>query len=694
MTDINTPIQYIKGVGPKRAFTLQKLNINTVYDLIYFFPRDYDDRSNIIPIKQLAIGQKAVVHGKVLSIGEYIPRSGSIKHILKIIIGDNSGFIEAIWFNQPYLKNIFKKDIDIILVGKVEYNKFSRLQINSPEYEILDDNNEKDENPDENINIGRIVPIYPLTESITQKFLRKTIYSLLNQYADKIPDIIPEEIKTKYSFPILNKILYEVHFPTNLSSLKKARERLVYEEFFLLELALGKRRVEIKILPGISFSVHSTLITGFTQSLPFKLTNAQKKVLDEIFADMESPQPMLRLLQGDVGSGKTIIAIYAMLVCCANGYQCALMAPTEILAEQHYMTLKNLLSNTLLKSALLVGKIKQSERDKLYNSIGNGEINIVVGTQALIQEKVNFHKLGLVIIDEQHRFGVIQRSKLVQKGNNPDILVMTATPIPRTLALTLYGDMDVSIINELPPGRIPPLTRWSKEEKRNIIYDFIRKQINEGRQVYIVYPLVEESEKIDLKAATEMAEHLTRDIFPELKVQLLHGRMKAEEKDNIMNNFKNKKIDILVSTTVIEVGVDVPNASIMLIEHAERFGLSQLHQLRGRIGRGSYKSYCILLTGKMLGEEGVQRLKIFTQTTDGFRIAEEDLNIRGPGEFMGTKQHGIPDFKIANLLRDGEILTKARRDAFAIIEKDNTLSSPAYLLLKSFIENKLKNFTM
>ncbi|MBI5417818.1 ATP-dependent DNA helicase RecG, partial [Candidatus Poribacteria bacterium] len=647
-------------------------------------------RTHIIPINKLAINQKAVVHGKVISTGEYIPRSGSIKHIYKIIVGDDFGFIEAVWFNQPYLKKIISKDSKIILVGKIEYNNYHRMQINSPEYEMLDE----DEDTNKSENMGRIVPVYDLTESITQKFLRKTISSMLDQYISLLKDILPDELRTKYSLPAITVAIREIHFPTNFSNLKKAQERMVYEEFFMLELALGKRRSGIKITPGISFNIQPSLVTGFIQSLPFTLTNAQKKVLDEIFADMKSNRPMQRLLQGDVGSGKTIVAACAMIVSCANGYQSAIMAPTEILAEQHYHTLSSLLCNTPLKVALLVSKIKKSAKNEIDEGIRDGKINIIIGTQALIQEKVDFYKLGFVVIDEQHRFGVIQRTKLMQKGLNPDLLVMTATPIPRTLALTLYGDMDVSIINELPPGRTPILTKWSNESKRDAIYDFMRKHIIEGRQVYIVYPLIEESEKIDLKAATVMAEHLSKDIFPELKVALLHGKMKSDEKETIMRDFKDKKINILVSTTVIEVGIDVPNATIMLIEHAERFGLAQLHQLRGRIGRGQHKSYCILLTGKMLSEEGVKRLKILTQTNDGFRIAEEDLLIRGPGEFVGTRQHGLPEFRFANIVRDGEILTRARNDAFEIIQNDPDLANDSHLGLKKIIEEKLKDFSV
>ncbi|MBI4652453.1 ATP-dependent DNA helicase RecG [Candidatus Desantisbacteria bacterium] len=692
--DLDTPVQYIKGVGPKRASCLKNLNIITVQDMIFFPPRDYDDRKHIIPIKNLAIGQKVVIHGKVISTGEYIPHRSNIRHIFKAIIGDNTGFVEAVWFNQPYLKDVLKKNSGIVMVGKIELNKFHRPEINSPEYEILDEDEESGDVPHDNVNMGRIVPIYPLTGSLTQKFFRKTIFLLLSQFTNIISDVLPADIIQKYSFLSLSKALYEIHFPSSFDQMKKSRERMIYEEFFLLELALGKRRAGIKVSPGISFSVQSPLITGFSQSLPFSLTDSQKKVLDEILADMKSPRPMLRLLQGDVGSGKTIIAVFSMLIACTNDYQSAIMAPTEILAEQHYRTLCNLLLNTPIKVALLAGKIKKKEKDLLYQQIQRGEIKIIVGTQALIQEKVIFNKLGLIIIDEQHRFGVVQRNKLAQKGLNPDTLVMTATPIPRTLAITLYGDMDVSIINELPPGRTPPLTRWSNESKRNIIYDFMRKEITLGRQVYIVYPLIDESEKMDLKAATIMAEHLSRDIFPEFKAALLHSKMKTLQKEQIMRDFKENKISILVSTTVIEVGIDVPNASIMLIEHAERFGLAQLHQLRGRIGRGSYKSYCILLTGKNLSEESILRLKIFTSTADGFKIAEEDLLIRGPGEFVGTRQHGIPEFKFANLVRDGDILSKARRDAFEIINNDIDLSSASNLPLKKIINTRLKDFSV
>ncbi|MBU1088079.1 MAG: ATP-dependent DNA helicase RecG [Candidatus Omnitrophica bacterium] len=646
--------QFVKGVGPLRVKTLAKLNIHTVKDLLFYFPRRYEDRGNFKPIKKVIIGQLETVRGRVLSFDTR--RIKGNRTIFTLALGDDSGVIYAVWFNQPYMKNVFAMDDDVILYGKVDF--YGKIQINSPEYEIL-----KPDEAHDPVHTGRIVPIYPLKMDIGQRYLRKLIKHSLDHYLENVREFIPEDIVKRNSFLGIKQALLNIHFPENFSRLEQSRDRLIFDEFFLLQLALGLKRKALKeTKKGIKFKLKSGLIEQFKKALPFELTNAQKNVIKEIETDMHQAQPMNRLLQGDVGSGKTIVSIWAIVVCAQGGYQAALMAPTEILAMQHYETLHKILSPLGINVTVLTSGLKKKEKEIIIQDISADKFRVIVGTHSLIQDDVKFKKLGLIIVDEQHKFGVMQRVKLHQKAIMPDVLVMSATPIPRTLAITVYGDLDISTIRELPPGRTPVETYWISEKKRQDLYVFLKKKIKEKNQVYVVYPLVEKSKSIDLKAATKMYEHFRDDVFAENRVGLLHGRMKDLEKKQVMQLFKAGDLDILVATTVIEVGIDVPNASVILIEHAERFGLSQLHQLRGRVGRGKTQAYCVLLSeGK--SEDAVKRLNAMTKTTDGFKIAEYDLLIRGPGEFFGTRQHGMPELKIANIITDTQQLILARKEA-------------------------------
>ncbi|HWP48679.1 MAG TPA: ATP-dependent DNA helicase RecG [Candidatus Limnocylindrales bacterium] len=705
---LSTPLQYIKGVGPKRAQILKKLNLTTVEDALFFLPRRYEDRRHIKTIAALEAEAWETVYGEVKNTGVVTTPRQKTK-IFEAFIGDDSGTLVAKWFNQPYLKQIFKKGSKVILYGKVKFSKggfqtsfrYAPREMIQPEYEILDE-----EEPDlsvgagarqtTHVHMGRIVPIYPLSEGLYQKTLRGVMKSIVDRYADALEEILPPGIKEKYGLLDLPEAIRRVHFPEEEDDIEKLNRgtsephrRLVFDEFFLLELGLGlkKRGVATK-QKGIQFQFTGELEQRLRALLPYQLTKAQERVLSEIKRDMQSVHPMNRLLQGDVGSGKTIVALIALLWAVEAGYQGAIMVPTEILAEQHYRNISGFVEKLGLTTCLLTSKLRKKEREQYLSNIREGRTQIIIGTHALIQKDVEFQKLGLVIIDEQHKFGVMQRATLKEKGYQPDVLIMTATPIPRTLSLTIYGDLDVSIIDELPPGRTPVTTLLFYDRDRDRVYNRIRQEVEQGRQAYVIYPLVEESEILDLKAATEMANQLSTEIFPQFKVGLVHGRMSSEEKEQIMTAFKNREIQILVSTTVLEVGIDVPNASVMLVEHAERFGLSQLHQLRGRVGRGPYKSYCLLLAHQPVGEEAKRRLNAMIETTDGFIIAERDLEIRGPGEFFGTKQSGLPDLRVANILRDAKILELAREEAFRIVRQDPTLSRPEHQKLKWALEKR------
>jgi ATP-dependent DNA helicase RecG len=596
-------------------------------------------------------------------------------------LGDDTGRINALWFNQPYLKDNFKIGDKLIVYGKVSRRRGP--QIVNPEYEIIPES----EGEDNLLHTKRIVPIYSLTKGISQRVLRKIAYRAVTDYKDKLNDNLPPKLIKKHNLLSLDEAIGQIHFPEELEEINKAKERLIYEELFGFEMVMAYRKHNIDHdKKGTAFKIDKKLLDKFIKSLPFKLTDAQNRVLNEISSDMASAKRMQRLLQGDVGSGKTIVAVIALLQAVASGYQAALMVPTEVLAEQHYKNIKALLKDFKVRLELLSSQVKKKEKDVIKAKIKNHEIDILIGTHALIQEGIDFKKLGLIVIDEQHKFGVIQRQKLYEKAADPDLLIMTATPIPRTLAFSIYGDLDISTIDKLPPGRKKITTWWVSKKKVEGAYDFIKKEIDKGRQAYIVYPLIEKSKKLELKAAKEMYEHLKKDVFKGLRVGLIHGQLKADEKEHIMDDFKNKKTDILISTIVIEVGIDVANASVMLIEHAERFGLSQLHQLRGRIGRGAHESYCILVSHG-LTETAKKRLAIISKMTCGFKIAEADLLLRGPGELLGLRQHGFNEFKIADLIRDKDVLYQARNDAFMLFKEPDFIDSKdGRKLYKNYIE--------
>ncbi len=678
MGNLDMSIQYIKGIGPKKAYRLRRLNVETVKDLIYFIPRDYDDRTNFKTLIEGVKDEKISLEIEITGYG-IINRPRKNLSILKVPFKDISGFGKLIWFNQDYLKDNFVPGQKYIVNGK-----FNRIGM---EYQIM---NPVFENPEENQKVGRILPIYPLTEGLTNNELLKIINNVLKEHLIHINEFLPEDLLRKYKLMGIREALYNIHFPKNKDEIKKARERLSYEE--LLTLQLGLFTYKNKVLNsknGIKYPEKSE-VYEFINRLPFKLTSAQKRVVDEIISDMESEKQMNRLIQGDVGSGKTIVAVISMYKAVISGFQAAMMAPTEILATQHYESLSGIFNQYNIKCELLVGSITKKKKDEILQSLLSGEIDIIGWTHAISQGNVEFQALGLVSTDEQHRFGVKQRTYLSQKGINPDVMVMTATPIPRTLALILYGDLDISIIDELPPGRKEIETYAVGEELKERIYKFIQKQISEGRQAYIVCPLIEESETMDLNSAQELYEFLKNDVFKEFQVALLHGKMNQSGKDEVMDGFKKGQIHILVSTTVIEVGVNVPNANMMVVFNAERFGLAQLHQLRGRVGRGEYQSYCILINESM-NPISRERMRILQASNDGFKISEKDLELRGPGEFFGTRQHGLPELKVANLIRDIDILKRAQIDAQEIITKDPELKTEANYKLKEKIDEIFYN---
>ncbi len=691
--DLLSPIQYIKGVGPRRAFLLQKLGIETLKDALFYLPVRYEDRKAIKKIINLSFGEVQTVSGRVLKteVHPASPRRPRLK-LLSVVIADDSGSLTAKWFNQSYLAKIFKPSQNVIFYGPVKVGfRGNGFEMMNPEFEIIDD---EDEDTDF-LSTGRIVPVYGLTEGLSQRQLRTIINSCLKNALPHISDPMPAEIIARLGLPGLKESIEAVHFPPPEMALadlnsgtSPVHQRLSFDELFALQLGLAALKNRETAQKGISFGPTGKLTGQLLERLPFKLTDAQKRVIEDIMKDMKAPAPMSRLIQGDVGSGKTIVAFVAMLAAVESGYQAAIMAPTEILAEQHYLNIQGMADFLGLKIQLLTG----SKKEKEYAAIASGEADIIVGTHALIQEAVSFKKLGLIVIDEQHRFGVMQRAALRKKGMNPDTIIMTATPIPRTLAMTLYGDLDYSLIDELPPNRKPVDTKVVRESQKDSVYEMISRETSAGRQVYVVYPLIEESEKISLKDAITGAEALKKK-FPELKTGLIHGRLTSAAREEIMRDFTRGEMNILVSTPVIEVGVDVPNATLMLIIHAERFGLPQLHQLRGRVGRGAERSYCVLMNyGGSI--DARKRLDIMAKTNDGFRIAEEDLNIRGPGEFFGTRQSGLPDLKAANLLRDYKLIETARKEAFALIDKDPSLSGHAKLrrALEDFWGKKIEIF--
>lgn len=678
MNILNKDIQFVKGIGPKKAAKLNKLNIFTIKDLLYYFPRAYEDRSNVKKIYQLEHDEKACTKGIISDIKTHEARN-KIK-VTKFIIRDESGFLSLVFFNQEYLTKVFKKGDSVIAYGKVK-KEGGFLEMNSPQIEHF---------TNAPTSTCKLIPVYPLTYGVTSKDIISTIKSIYTNEKVIIQEYLPREIINKYKLCSIDFAVKNLHMPQDKQSLKIALYRMIFEEFLILQIGLFYFKSGIDDSEGIKFEKKEKL-NDIIKSLPFNLTNAQNRALSEVIEDMTSDNVMSRLVQGDVGSGKTIVAVLVLALSVLNGYQGALMAPTEILARQHYISLNETLSPFDIKVDLLVGSLTKKQKEKVLERIKNHEVDILIGTHALIEDNVEFNNLGIVVTDEQHRFGVRQRAKLSSKGSNPDILVMTATPIPRTLALILYGDLDISIIDELPPGRQPIDTRAFESKKRDFIYtNFIRDEITKGRQVYVVCPLVEESEAIEAKAAEDLRDELKEKYFSDLNVEVLHGKMKPSLKDKIMNDFKNNKIQILVSTTVIEVGVNVPNATLMIIENAERFGLAQLHQLRGRVGRGSHKSHCILIYSSKTNV-CKERMEIMEETNDGFRISEKDLEIRGPGEFFGTRQHGIPELKVANIFKHIKVLKLAQEESKNIFREDKNLNKKEHILLKKEMIEKFSN---
>jgi ATP-dependent DNA helicase RecG len=688
MPELNTEVQFLKGIGPRVAETLASKGIHTFEDLLYYLPFRYEDRINPRSIEQLKPGEMASVIAEVRGSGLFRTRR---MPVFEMTAGQGRSKLKCLWFRGGYLEGKFKPGALVALYGKVESSTFGRggLQMLQPQFEILHEPpadgevvpESEEQQHFQSLETGRIVPIYEATGKLNTRWFRRIIRAALEQMPPAITDAIPVAIRERMALIPRSEAFWHVHWPDageSFADLQAARtpahQRLIFEELFFLELGLELKRRKARLQPGIGFEINDSVRTALKRVLPFHPTGAQKQVLKEIAADMAQPSPMRRLLQGDVGSGKTIVAFEAATVAMENGYQVALMAPTEILATQHYLSARRILEPAGYRVVLLTGSLEEGQKRSIRNHVARGNAQIVIGTHALLEDKVEFERLGLVIVDEQHRFGVMQRMKLMRKNSDvqPDVLVMTATPIPRTLALTLYGDLDVSVIDELPPGRTPVSTRVVSDAHAAEVWEFVRKIVTAGEQAYVVYPVIEESEKDSgLKAAIKMYGELCKKVFPELKVGLLHGRMSADEKDEIMRRFKSGELQILVATTVIEVGVDVPNASLMVIEHAERFGLSQMHQLRGRIGRGSAKSYCVLMTGGKVSEEAEQRLDTMVRTSDGFEIAERDLELRGPGEFFGTRQAGMPSLRVANLIRDRKLLEMAKREARALVDGSN-----------------------
>jgi ATP-dependent DNA helicase RecG len=711
MLQPSTCVQYVKGIGPKLAELLAAKGIQTLDNLLHYLPFRYEDRLNPRGISELRAGEMATVIAEVRTSGLFRTRR---MPIFQMTAGQGRTRLKCIWFNATYLRDKFKPGQIVALYGKVEQDyRGGELQLTQPQFEIIGEVAE-DGSADSaeqklaaSLEIGRIVPIYESAGQgrLTSRWFRRIIHTALENLPPDLPDPIPAAVRSHLSLIPPREALQKVHWPDAgesiddlLSSRTPAHLRLIFEELFFVELGLELKRREQKAQTGIAFQLDDRARAAIKKILPFHPTAAQKRVLKEIASDMEKPFPMRRLLQGDVGSGKTIVAFEAAIIAMENGYQVALMAPTEILAQQHYFSARRILESAGYRVVLLTGSMEDDRKRQTRRHIAQGNAQLVIGTHALIEQKVEFDKLGMVIVDEQHRFGVLQRFKLMKKTKDdrvvmgdspvpaerspaacpePDVLVMTATPIPRTLALTLYGDLDVSVIDEMPPGRTPIITRCVSDERSPEVWDFVRKQVAAGHQTYVVYPVIEENEETELKAAMKMYKELSQKIFPDLRVGVLHGRMEPDLKEQVMRVFQKGEMDILVATTVIEVGVDVANATMMVIEHAERFGLAQLHQLRGRIGRGAAKSYCVLMTGGKVSEDGERRLAAMVRTSDGFQIAELDLELRGPGEFFGTRQAGMPSFQVANLIRDRQLLEAAKHEAAMVLAGPNSEISQA-----------------
>ena len=694
MLELSTSVQYVKGIGPRLAEVLGAKDIHTVDDLLHYLPFRYEDRLNPRGIPELRAGEMATVIAEVRTSGLFRTRR---MPIFQMTAGQGRSRLKCIWFNAAYLRDRFKPGQLVALYGKLEQERSGgELQLVQPQFEILGDSDQPEggeQKAASSLEVGRIVPIYESAGQgrLTPRWFRRIIHGVLENLSPQLSDPVPVVVCRRLSLISPQDALRQVHWPDpgeSFQDLQASRTpahiRLIFEELFFLELGLELKRREQKAQTGIAFSLDNRAREAIKKILPFHPTAAQKRVLKEIASDMEKPFPMRRLLQGDVGSGKTIVAFEAAIIAMENGHQVALMAPTEILAQQHYFSARRILENAGYRVVLLTGSVEEDRKREIRRHIAQGNAQLVIGTHALIEQKVEFARLGLVIVDEQHRFGVMQRFKLMKKSaddgaghqssaaaGEPDVLVMTATPIPRTLALTLYGDLDISILDEMPPGRTPIVTRRVSDDRAGEVWQFVGKQVAAGHQAYVVYPVIEENEETELKAALKMHKELSKKIFPNLRVELLHGRLHPDQKEDVMRRFQKGEVDILVSTTVIEVGVDVANATAMVIEHAERFGLAQLHQLRGRIGRGAAKSFCILMTGGKISEDGERRLDAMVRTTDGFQIAELDLELRGPGEFFGTRQAGLPSFQVANLIRDRQLLEAAKREAAAVLAGPN-----------------------
>jgi ATP-dependent DNA helicase RecG len=674
---LTTDVKYLKGVGPQRAALLAERGIHTVEDLLGYLPFRYEDRTRFTPIREVQPGNVYTLQAEVVSGGavRYARRFARRDAVYHLMVRDPTGVLHCKFFHGGYLEGRLKAGQRIVLHGKADIDPYrpARLEMLNPQFELLG------EGEADSTEVGRIVPIYEAMGSLSSRVLRRVIYAALGNLDGKVREPLPTLLLQRYGYPWRHEALAYIHFPPGDASLdalntfrSPAHQRLIFEEFFFYQLGVALRRRQAQHRPGFALGVREERIReALKRILPFKPTGAQKRVLAEIGADLERPVPMNRLLQGDVGSGKTIVALEAATIAIENGYQVALMAPTEILAVQHFLAAQRVFARAGYAVTLLISGLKPTEKKVARERVRTGAAQFVVGTHALIEEDVKFARLGLAVVDEQHRFGVMQRKQLIEKGAgdgaSPHVLVMTATPIPRTLALTLYGDLDTSVIDEMPPGRMPVETRCTSEEHLPGVWDFLRRQVEAGRQAYVVYPVIEES-KQELKAAMVEYERLAKSVFPKLRLGLLHGRMRSEEKEDVMERFRRGEVQVLVSTTVIEVGVDVPNATVMVIEHADRFGLAQLHQLRGRIGRGAEKSHCILVAPKTPSDDARERLETMARTSNGFEIAEIDLKLRGPGEFFGTRQHGELGFHVANPLRDRELLELARREAFAMVE--------------------------
>lgn len=683
---LDTEVQYLKGVGPTNAKLFEKIGVRTVRDLLYHTPRRYEDRTNLPPIGSVSAGQYATVRGRVVGFDGKPTRGGKV--VLKAAISDSTGTITLVWFNQPWIRNkLSGYRGEIIAYGLVRESGWA-YEIHGPEYELIDEESTSE-------GFASIVPVYPSTEGLRQSTIRRAVSTALERFGRSLVDALPEPLRRDLGLKPLGWSLKQIHHPSEMANTEPARRRLVFEEFLYMQIVLEQKRLETRSEAGIPFPIEHiqykeaqgelALWAELEQLLHFSLTGAQKRVIGEVWADMQRPYPMNRLIQGDVGSGKTVVAAAAILAAARCGYQSAIMAPTEILAEQHYMNLRKLFEPVGIEVGLFVGKASKSKKADAAAKTRQAKTHVAVGTHALIQESVEFQNLGLAIIDEQHRFGVMQRAALRRKGLNPDVLVMTATPIPRTLAMTTYGDMDVSVIDEMPPGRKPIKTHWKRLDQRERVYEQARELCKMGRQVYFLCPMVAESEKLQAQAAEDLYYRLSKEVYPELRVGLLHGQLKPKEKEEVMERFRIGEIQVMVATTVIEVGVDVPNASVMVIEDANRFGLAQLHQLRGRVGRGEHQSFCILLADAS-NDEARARLEIMVQTNDGFRIAEEDLAIRGAGDLLGTKQSGAPELiKLGDLAKDLKLLEGARQAAQKLVARDPNLELSEHSLIRERI---------